>query len=187
LEQLFWTSALLPWTVAQVADAAQGLVALAVSSNDKWFAGRIKKPLERLRLGTGPAQSLAAVALGQIRSICVDPPYYDNVMYAECSNFFYIWMKRTLGDQFPELFATELTNAEDEAVMNAARFKSMGKKAKPLATADYENKMFACFKEMNRVMHPDGVLTVMFTHKQVQAWDTLGSSLMRAGFRIDAS
>ena len=47
--------------------------------------------------------------------------------------------------------------------------------------------MFACFKEMNRVLHPDGVLTVMFTHKQVQAWDTLGSSLMRAGFRIDAS
>ena len=48
------------------------------------------------------------------------------------------------------------------------------KKAKGLATADYENKMFACFKEMNRVLHPDGVLTVMFTHKQVQAWDTLG-------------
>jgi len=63
----------------------------------------------------------------------------------------------------------------------------MGKKAKSLATADYENKMFACFKEMNRVLHPDGVLTVMFTHKQVQAWDMLGSSLMRANFRIDAS
>jgi hypothetical protein len=84
-------------------------------------------------------------------------------------------------------FSSELANSEDEAVMNAARFKAMGKKAKALATADYENKMFACFKEMNRVLHPDGVLTVMFTHKQVQAWDTLGSSLMRAGFRIDAS
>jgi adenine-specific DNA methylase len=108
-------------------------------------------------------------------------------MYAECSNFFYVWMKRTLGGVFPELFASELTNDEDEVVMNAARFKAMGKKAKSLATADYENKMFACFTEMNRVLHPDGVLTVMFTHKQVQAWDTLGSSLMRAGFRIDAS
>lgn len=108
-------------------------------------------------------------------------------MYAECSNFFYIWMKRTLADQDPELFAAELANAEDEAVMNAARFKAMGKKAKALAIADYENKMFACFKEMNRVMHPDGVLTVMFTHKQVKAWDTLGSALMRAGFHIDAS
>ena len=71
--------------------------------------------------------------------------------------------------------------------MNVARFKAMGKRAKTLAVADYENKMFSCFKEMNRVLRSDGVLTVMFTHKQVQAWDTLGSSLMRAGFRIDAS
>ena len=63
-------------------------------------------------------------------------------------------MKRTLGDQFPELFASELTNEEDEAVMNAARFKSMGKKAKPLATADYENKMMACFKEMQPGLAP---------------------------------
>ncbi len=100
---------------------------------------------------------------------------------------FFIWMKRTLGSQFPDLFASQLTNDEDEAVMNASRFRSMGKKAKALATADYENKMFACFKEMNRVLHPEGVLTVMFTHKQVQAWDTLGTSLMRAGFKIDAS
>jgi hypothetical protein len=108
-------------------------------------------------------------------------------MYAECSNYFYVWLKRILGNRFPEIFDTELANEDDEAVMNAARFRSMGKRAKTLATADYENKMFACFKEMNRVLHPDGVLTVMFTHKQVQAWDTLGSSLMRAGFRIDAS
>jgi putative DNA methylase len=135
----------------------------------------------------GPAQALETIGDDSIRCICVDPPYYDNVMYSECSNFFYVWMKRVLGGRHPDLCSSELTNSEDEAVMNTARFKSMGKKAKALATADYENKMFACFKEMNRILHPDGVLTVMFTHKQVQAWDTLGSSLMRAGFRIDAS
>ena len=178
---------LLPWTVSQVCDATQGLVGFTATANGDWFTESIDKPVLRLDLRTGPAQSMNSIGDGQIRCICVDPPYYDNVMYSECSNFFYIWMKRTLGDQFPQLFASELTNDEDEAVMNAARFKAMGKKAKPLATADYENKMFSCFKEMNRVLHADGVLTVMFTHKQVQAWDTLGSSLMRAGFRIDAS
>jgi adenine-specific DNA methylase len=178
---------LLPWTVSQVCDATQELVKFTRPPKSDWFAGRLAKPVDRLTLETGPAQALNGIPTGKIRCICVDPPYYDNVMYSECSNFFYIWMKRTLGDQFPNLFASELTNDEDEAVMNAARFKSMGKKTKALATADYENKMFACFKEMNRVLHPEGVLTVMFTHKQVQAWDTLGSSLMRAGFRIDAS
>jgi adenine-specific DNA methylase len=178
---------LLPWTLSQVEDASQGLVGLASVAKGTWLPEGLEPPVERLSLSTGPAQSLADLADGGIRAICVDPPYYDNVMYAECSNFFYVWMKRTIEDQFPELFRTSLANADDEAVMNAARFRSMGKKARALAVADYEHKMAACFKEMNRVLHADGVLTVMFTHKQVQAWDTLGSSLMRAGFRIDAS
>ena len=117
----------------------------------------------------------------------MDPPYYDNVNYAECSNYFYVWMKRTLGQIFPQFFAAELTNADDEAVMNVARFKDMGKKAKSLAISDYENKMAACFSEMYRILADDGILTVMFTHKQVEAWDTLGTSLIRSGFHIDTS
>jgi hypothetical protein len=96
-------------------------------------------------------------------------------------------MKRTLGDSFGDFFSTELANEDDEAIMNVARFKHAGKKAKELATADYENKMMACFKEMNRVLAPAGVFTVMFTHKQVEAWDTLGTALLRAGFQIDAA
>src|SRR5262249_18812978 len=135
----------------------------------------------------GPAQNLSALKEEEILCITVDPPYYDNVNYAECSNYFYIWFKRTLGTAFPDLFVTELTNIDDEAVMNVARFKDSGKKAKLQAMADYENKMLACFREMNRVLAHEGVLTVMFTHKQVEAWDTLGTALIRAGFRIDAS
>jgi len=178
---------LLAWTTEQVADSVKGLTKFSHFPKDLWSSVSIDPPLKNLTISNGPAQLLGSVDSNQIRCICVDPPYYDNVMYAECSNFFYVWMKRSLGRHFSDFFHPELTNAEDEAVMNVARFKSMGKKARALATADYENKMFACFKEMNRVLHPDGVLTVMFTHKQVQAWDTLGSSLMRAGFRIDAS
>jgi adenine-specific DNA methylase len=177
---------LVPWIVWQIEDSYSKMTKL-VGHEKSMFSGIGCNFENSLCISTGPAQSLNSIKNGAIRCITVDPPYYDNVMYAECSNFFYVWMKRTLGTAFPELFTSELTNDEDEAVMNAARFKSMGKKAQTLATADYENKMFACFKEMNRVLHPDGVLTVMFTHKQVQAWDTLGSSLMRAGFRIDAS
>ena len=178
---------LAPWACYQIEDAYRKLAGLSYEGKSGLFTGDLPPAVDRLNLTTGPAQSLSSMNHGSIHCICVDPPYYDNVMYSECSNYFYIWQKRTLGDLYPSLFQSELTNAEDEAVMNTARFKAMGKKAKALAIADYENKMFACFKEMNRVLHPDGVLTVMFTHKQVQAWDTLGSSLMRAGFRIDAS
>jgi hypothetical protein len=71
-------------------------------------------------------------------------------------------------------------------VANPARF-AFSKKKEELARQDYENKMMACFREMHRVLADDGVLTVMFTHKEVAAWDTLGTALIQAGFRIDAS
>lgn len=57
----------------------------------------------------------------------MDPPYYDNVMYAELSDFFYVWLKRTAGYVYPELFRRPLTDKENEAVANPAKFK--GEKA----------------------------------------------------------
>jgi putative DNA methylase len=72
-------------------------------------------------------------------------------------------------------------------VMNVARYRELGRKAKSLAITDYENKMQSSFAEMCRILSDDGVLTVMFTHKDVDAWDTLGTSLIRAGFQIDSS
>jgi len=96
-------------------------------------------------------------------------------------------MKRSLGDVHPELLGEfALAPKDEEVVANPARF-AFSKKKEELARQDYENKLLACFKEMQRVLADDGVLTVMFTHKQVAAWDTLGTALIRAGFRIDAS
>jgi adenine-specific DNA methylase len=108
-------------------------------------------------------------------------------MYAELSDFFYVWLKRSVGHLFPEFFSDELTNKDDEAVANPARFASTGKKKKALSEQDYERKMAAAFREMHRVLTSDGSLTVMFTHKKVEAWDTLGSALISAGFVIKAS
>ena len=119
--------------------------------------------------------------------VCIDPPYYDNVMYAELADFFYVWEKRTLGVVWPDLFTEELTDKKNEAVANPARFSESGKRRKELANADYEAKMTAIFIECHRVLRDDGVLTVMFTHKRAEAWDTLGMSLMEAGFTIESS
>lgn len=125
---------------------------------------------------------------GSIEAIVIDPPYYDNVMYAELSDFFYVWMKRSLGDVFPELFRDELTDKDAEAVANVARFKT-GKSggARRLADADYTAKMLGAFSECHRVLRDDGVLSIMFTHKRVDAWDSLGRALIDAGFEITAT
>ncbi len=161
---------------SQVADAYKGLANLLAGASGK---------CEFLTLD---AKNLASIESRSIHTAVIDPPYYDNVMYSECSDFFYVWMKRGLSDLFPELFQAELTNKDDEAVANVARFKSNERgKAKSLAKEDYERKMQLSFHEIYRVLRDDGVMTVMFTHKQVEAWDALARALLDAGFEITAS
>ncbi len=124
---------------------------------------------------------------GSVAHICMDPPYYDNVMYAELADFFYVWEKGTLGAIRPEFFTDTLTDKANEAVANAARFEAMGRRKKELADLDYEAKMTAIFTETRRVLRDDGVLSVMFTHKRAEAWDTLGMGLLQAGYTIETS
>ena len=175
---------LLPWVIDQVADAFQGIARLVGSSRSVFAVGSNGRSIH---LTCGNAAQLSRLAPGTIRHVCVDPPYYDNVMYAECSDFFYVWLKRTLKGIHPELLHEEVTNKDDEAVANFARFKSVGKNGRDLATADYERKMAAAFREAYRILSDDGVLTVMFTHKRVDAWDKLATALIGAGFGIRAS
>jgi len=132
------------------------------------------------------ADNLHHLADASIDVIVMDPPYYDNVMYAELSDFFYVWLKRTAGRVVPELFTRALTDKEHEAVANPAKFKGQPG-AKALAGRDYQERMAAIFTECRRVLKPDGVMTLMFTHKATGAWDALTKGLMHAGFAISAS
>jgi putative DNA methylase len=137
-------------------------------------------------ISCGSGDSLAHLDPGTVDAVVMDPPYYDNVMYAELSDFFYVWLKRTAGLLYPELFLAPLTDKENEAVANPALHK--GKKgAKALAGLDYQRKMAEIFAECRRVLKHDGVMTLMFTHKATGAWDALTKGLIDAGFAITAS
>jgi len=167
---------LFQWSLDQVEDAYKGISKLA---------GTGPSPVPVIQKGS--ATNLEKIGDKTVEAVVVDPPYHDNVMYAECSDFFYVWMKRSLGAVFPEFFNEELTNKDDEAVANVARFADLGRQKKTLATQDYERKMAASFSEMHRVLKDEGVLTVMFTHKKIEAWDTLATSLIGSGFAIHSS
>ena len=175
---------LFPWGLDQVCDAYKGLAKLAEPAHRVFRQADAAVPV---RVTRASASNLSHVPDGSIDLVLTDPPYYDNVMYGELSDFFYVWLKRTLGAAHPDLFADDLANKDDEAVANPARFAAMGRKKKQLAAADYERKMAASFREARRVLADDGVLTVMFTHKKVEAWDTLAMSLLEAGFAIHSS
>jgi adenine-specific DNA methylase len=180
---------LYPWCLEQITDAYCGIAELLEPSEGGGLSGHalahpVPGPVEVLRENAGDLRSVPDRS--QVL-VCIDPPYYDNVMYAELADFFYVWEKHTLGLVWPELFEDELTDKKNEAVTNLARFVDTGKKKKDLANADYEAKMTAIFAECHRVLRDDGVLTVMFTHKRAEAWDTLGMGLMEAGFTIETS
>ncbi|MBT0160218.1 DUF1156 domain-containing protein [Candidatus Bathyarchaeota archaeon A05DMB-2] len=167
--QMLW-----PWALSKVLDAFEEIVSLLPDN----------PPKTTVYCGTATKIPLKDKS---VPCIVVDPPYAENVMYAEVSDFFYVWLKRLLGDIFPEAFTATLTEKEEEAVSNPARFKGMGKSAKKLAQEDYRTKMEACFREMNRTLKDDGVMTVMFTHRTAEAWSSLATALMNADFTFISS
>ena len=136
----------------------------------------------------GPAQD-TDLPNASVDAIVFDPPYHRNVNYAELSDFFYVWLKRTAGYALKDNTLTpHLTDKVNEAIASPARFRQEAnatrKSAERLATQDYKNKMAEIFRECRRVIKPDGIMTVMFTHKDTDAWDALTIALIEAGFGI---
>lgn len=164
------------WALSQVLDAYEGLARLASPIHDRLDGG---PPPVSIRCGTAAHTELPSQS---VDLICMDPPYYNNVQYAELSDYFYVWQRRTLRDLYPDLFRRRHTNKQDEAVANPARDGSSTK-----AKETYEQLMGEIFRECHRVLKDDGIMTLMFTHKSQEAWEALTRSLIENGWIITAS
>ena len=179
------------WAIGQTAKCIKELVALvrpgAEAADDLFNDAMVEThPPPPLTITCKSADSLDHIGDGSVDAVVMDPPYYDNVMYAELSDFFYVWLKRTAGHVFPELFRRHLTDKDNEAVANPTRFRGE-KGARVLAGRDYQERMASIFAECHRVLKADGIMTLMFNHKATGAWDALTKGLMEAGFAITAS
>ena len=174
------------WAIGQTGKALGELIELLGQSPDGKLAFTAPRPKPSVRITCASADALPLEDTS-VDCIVMDPPYYDNVMYAELSDFFYVWLKRTAGLLYPQLFTSHLTEKDREAVANPAKFAGQKGGAKNLAGRDYQRRMASIFKEQRRVLKPDGIMTVMFTHKAAGAWDALAGGLIEAGFTITAS
>ncbi len=119
-------------------------------------------------------------------AVVIDPPYADNVPYADLADFFYVWLRRVVGDLYPEAFQTLLTPKDEEAVVNPARFGGK-KQGEQIAQRHYQRLMQKSFEEIYRVLKPDGMAVVMFTHRSTEAWERLIQGLLDAGLYPTAS
>lgn len=163
------------WGLSQVVDAYKGLAELTEPA----FTRTGGNPPVTIINGT--ASYLPDVDDNSVDLVCMDPPYYNNVQYAELSDYFYVWQRRTLRDLYPGIFDRRLTDKKSEAVANPVRDGSTA-----TAKDEYERRMGEIFRECRRVLRDDGIFTLMFTHKTQDAWETLTRSLIDSGWVITA-
>ena len=107
-------------------------------------------------------------------AVLTDPPYYDNVNYSVLSGFFYVWLKRTVGWLYPDLFATPLPPQKSEIV--ADRYRHNGDRDE--AKRSFEGLLGKAFREIRRVLKPNGIATIVYAHKSTAGWETLINSLL---------
>lgn len=120
-------------------------------------------------------------------AVFTDPPYYDNVPYADLSDFFYVLLKRSIGYFHPELFSTPLTPKSGEAIAELPLLRGMNKeKASKLVSGiktsqHFESMLKKSFQEIHRVLKPDGIAVIVYAHKSTEGWETLVNSLLDSG------
>ena len=116
-----------------------------------------------------------------------DPPYYDAVPYADLSDYFLVWLKRTLPGH-PSLrepfdSGNPLSPKTEEAVQDETKQAD----GRPKNREWFEDTMAKAFAEGRRVLHEDGVGSVVFAHKTTQGWEALLSGVIRGGWTVTAS
>lgn len=123
--------------------------------------------------------------------ISTDPPYYDNIAYADLSDFFYIWLRKNLQSIYPEVFSTLLVPKQEELTAIAHRFDGDAQKAK----THFEEGMLSTCKNLNLYAADDTPVTIYYAYKQSDnadddeasastGWETMLSAVINAGFTI---
>lgn len=129
--------------------------------------------------------------------VSTDPPYYDNISYADLSDFFYVWLRHSLQNNYPELLNLLLVPKTEELIAAPHRFE--GNKTE--AQRFFEEGLTQAFRQMFKVVHPTYPLTVYYAFKQTETvdveesetkgeqvastgWETMLEGLIQAGFQI---
>lgn len=155
----------------------------------------VLKALPTSKLENGSVRQFDAQSDNGMRGIAIssDPPYYDNIGYADLSDFFYVWLRRSLRNTYPKLFSYMLVPKAEELVATPYRFDGSKQRAKEF----FEDGMFRTCKQIYEYARPDIPVTVYYAFKQSETdqvkgdaktassgWETMLAAIVRAGFAI---
>lgn len=161
----------------------------------EWIARYIDTALVSTKASPVPTvtrQSATQAQDGLLDAIVTDPPYYDSIGYSVCMDFFYVWIKRIVhGTRLDpsSVFGADTSPKWDgeandgELIDDSSRHGGNAGKSK----TTYEDGMARAFVACEKSLQPDGRLVVVFAHKHPDAWGTLVSAIIRAGFIVDGS
>ncbi|HEV3276302.1 MAG TPA: DUF1156 domain-containing protein [Terriglobia bacterium] len=144
--------------------------------------------LPSVGFGKAYQQDAATQALSQSKLVCTDPPYYDNIGYADLSDFFYVWLRRSLKPVFPNLFATLAVPKAEELVATPHRHGG-----KENAEAFFLKGMTLAMHRLAEQSHPAFPVTIYYAFKQSETesegtastgWETFLDAVIRAGFDV---
>lgn len=130
----------------------------------------------------GDAQNLAFVD-GTFDAVVVDPPYYDAIQYGDLSDFFYVWLKRSIGHLHPAVSGTPLTPKQQEVIESRAARRS----PEYISHEEFEQRLQRALGELARVVKADGIVAIVFAHTDVEAWERLLRALRAANLVVTTS
>jgi putative DNA methylase len=182
-------------TVPMVWDYAEANPLSDSSGNILLGVEQASRMLQALGLGL-PGSALQADAGNQATSadnvVSTDPPYYDNIGYADLSDFFYVWLRRSLKPVFPDLFATLAVPKAEELVATPGRHGGKGK-----AETFFLDGMTQAMHRIAEQAHPAFPVTIYYAFKQAESdgadgmtntgWDTFLAAVIEAGFAISGT
>ncbi|MCR4340304.1 MAG: hypothetical protein NUW01_10515, partial [Gemmatimonadaceae bacterium] len=165
------------------------------------FAGAVQWTAESIEgvaadhgasLGAGVQDDAMSQSLSAGKVVSTDPPYYDNIGYADLSDFFYVWLRRALRPVFPDLFATLAVPKAEELVATPYRHGS-----KEQAESFFLNGMTQAMRRLAEQAHPAFPVTIYYAFKQAESdsvdgtsstgWDTFLAAVIEAGFAISGT
>jgi adenine-specific DNA methylase len=137
---------------------------------------------EPARVERGDAQALP-YGDEEFDAVVIDPPYYQSVMYSDLSDFFYVWLKRSLGDIYPKLFETPWTPKSAEIVQNRCHSEH----PRYISEAEFDQRLDNALRQVARVVKRNGIVSIVFAHTDVKAWEKLLRSLQAVGLVVTTS
>lgn len=180
--------------IPMIWDFAENNVFAGAAGDYTTSLGSIVRVIDNFHTGNvGIVKQFNAQSDCGLRNIMVstDPPYYDNIGYADLSDFFYVWLRQALKDTYPKLFSTMLVPKAEELIATPYRHNGSAAEAKIF----FEDGMLATCKQIYKYAREDVPVTIYYAYKQSDTdtntnttassgWETMLSAIINAGFTI---